>query len=308
MKISFPHLFICGLMAAPVLSLAQSAPSSYSTNFTSADGFTSGYNVSQDYTTIPTSKTGEWVTTDANQGDTVLPSSAGLVEFAHDQWGMMGGNVNITNANPNGLAPAATPGGTDYLQSAELWYPVNVANTFYFQSEFVVEPDTDSYDFPTNDTYGFTFRDTDGALLTKILMVPDTINPATQMDVEWVNAQGTVTNTGWVLDRQAIYNIVVSANMSGAVDTFNAQFDPLTGTGGSTGTSEPFSGTLSSGDVSLGEAGFTWQPQTLGTPSADYMVFNNYTVAAVPEPGTLALILLSLMMLGLVNRVRRHRA
>jgi hypothetical protein len=136
-------------------------------------------------------------------------------------------------------------------------------------------------------------------------MVPDASSPSTLMDVEWINGAGT-TVTSDQLTRDVKYDIVASGNMSG--DTFSAEFVGLSSSGVPEGAAynQSFTGILSSGDGSLGEAGITWDPQTPGVDSSDAIIFNNYTV--VPEPGTLALIPFSVLVLGVMKRYRKLRA
>jgi len=271
-------LSILASLAFASVGVAQEI--TYSTTF---DTLPSGISLSGATSATPgvTGVSGDWVTTDQNQDDSVLSDSSPLAQYVGDQWAIMGGAA-VPNA---GTGPSQT--------SSELWYPVQLAHNFQISMEFDIT--TSSVAYPNDDTFGMTFRNTSGGLLFQVLFKPDSSSPSTTLDAEWNNG-GSEQSTDISISRNSVYTL----NIDGSLDdgTFQTAISEST-----TSTEGTFDGTLTPG-ATLGEAGVTWVEQSPGTYGSNAIAFNNYE--AVPEPSVDAFLLGSAGM-GLAWLLRRRR-
>lgn len=237
--------------------------------------------------------------TETGQSDVVAPVTF-YSATTGDYWGILGG---LSPFKPGlfsvEIARAFSSAGllTDSFETNTLRFDVDLAIT----SSGVPRPNRDSF--------GWSFNDANGDLLFRLALEPNSAVAADGLRLKLYNADDEETITPNSIAYDAIYGLQVDVSLA------DASRDALTVR--LLGSSGVFSTVLDDVDLPNGAAaavaqiGANWDITNLsadvnGDPDAygaNSMLFNNYGVAVVPEPGAVLLLGLG----SVLAASRRHR-
>ena len=267
------------LVAALLTAGSVARGQGYSTTFDANQGYMGGNTLSGQ---------NGWDTNDNNQPDYVGTVSNYSVP-ASDFVGYLGG-LGLSNS----VVPSVTP--------VYLYRPFTLGTTSAYAFNVDMAITRSGATYPTNESFGWTFRTSGGANLFSVDFVPTTANDSnnarTTLAVRYtVNGSAQVSpGNGFLSD--AYYHLTVSVNV--AAKQFSISLTPTGGTamvlasGISLGTNDP---------STVAQVAATWN-DNVANPGANTMIFNNYGVTLVPEPSTW--VMLGLGVVGFTVMLRRR--
>lgn len=297
------------LASAFVLSNSTQAASIYHSTFDALDS---------DYALTQQEAPDLWETNDpyvAGTGAGQIEMVARLAGYSTpeetDLWVVLGG---LAANDVPAVAERAVPGSF----SVSVWKPFSSdgllngdggANTIRLEVDFAIT--SSGLGRPEEDSFSWSFADADGNSIFRLALEPAGTVPET-LALKWYNSAGQVTPTPNSLAYDAIYQLQVEVAMDDpSRDAFTVRIRDGFGV---TSTVLNNVALAEGAAASLARIGVRWDildpaVDANGDPArygANSIVFNDFSIATVPEPGA-ACLLTAGALLGIARRPRRRR-
>jgi len=240
-----------------------------------------------------------WETNDvyvsaSSSGQTdVVGLIGGYSQTVNDYWALLGG----LNGNNPQLASILVyrPFSSEGLLTGGL-----TDSTLRFEVDFSVSSSVTPR--PAEDAFGWSFRDSTGTQLFRLAFEPQA---GASLRLKYYDGANTGTTTAFSLPYDSIFGLTVDVSMGNATqDTLSVSL-----TDGFNVTSQVLSGlSLPNGIAgNIAQIAARWDiTNAIGGPQTGYglnsMIFNDYSVSAVPEPGTAGALLIGATAFGLRRR------
>ncbi|MGV3531017.1 MAG: PEP-CTERM sorting domain-containing protein [Chthoniobacteraceae bacterium] len=288
----FSHKLSLSIAAACALATGASSHAFFSETFDSFDNqaalsLNPGWFTNDPYASL----------TNAGQSD-VVTTVPFYSAYLTDQWGILGGLSPFKPGQSSVQVGAA-------FDASGLLLDTLLANTLRFDVDFAIT--SSGTPRPNRDGFGWTFNDASGDQLFRLALEPSSVD-ASLLQVKLYNSEDEELLTPNSIAYDAIYSLQIDVSLA------DASRDALTVR--LMGSEDSFTTILDDVDLPNGAAaavaqiGAQWDILDLavdgnGDPSAygaNSILFNDYKVAVVPEPGSALL-----LGLGTVLAASRRR-